>query len=125
MGKILYVLIFILSVFDTSNFREIDKMIGNALRNGDAKELSKFFTSSVKISIHRNVQIASKYQAELIVSEYLSENKLSEIKISRLNESQPNHLVVYNAKTHNKPVRILIKTVKLKESEFISEFRVE
>lgn len=125
MNTVLYVLFFVLSVFGSSDLREIDKTIGAALKNADAKELSKHFTSSVKLSIYRDEQIATKYQAELILSEYLKDNKLQEIKKLPLSEEQSNNYFIYEAKTQNRKVRIFIKVVKLKNNEFISEFRVE
>ncbi|MGN0001871.1 MAG: DUF4783 domain-containing protein [Sphingobacterium composti] len=113
------------SLFNVSDSGEIDKSVLTALEKGDAKELSKFFTSSIKISIHKNDQIATKYQSELILDHYFKENKLQDIKKSSLANNSHGNYLIYDVKTQNKSVRVFVKIVKLKNSEYISELRIE
>jgi ribosomal protein S17E len=125
MNIIVVTIISILSLFNLSDNNDMDKVVLDALMNSDAKRLSNLFTSSIKISILKDEQIANKYQAELIVSDFFKNNKLVEIK--RL--SQPKNIsincLVYEVKTLKGRQRIFMKIVNLKNKDHISEFLVE
>lgn len=125
MSITLNIIFLVFSLFNVSDSGEIDKSVLTALEKGDAKELSKFFTSSIKISIHKNDQIATKYQSELILDHYFKENKLQDIKKSSLANNSHGNCLIYDVKTQNKSVRVFVKIVKLKNSEYISELRIE
>lgn len=125
MNILVYTLISILSIFNFSDNNEIEKSVLNALKNGNAKELSTFFTSSLKVSIHNEQQIANKSQAELIVSDYFNNNVLIEVKRSEHHNEKTKNCLIYDVKTSKKQVRVFMKIVNLRNKDYISEFRVE
>ena len=125
MNILAYLLFFSLSVFQIFDTQQIDDSVINALKSNNGKELSKFFNSSVRVSIHREEQVATKFQAELIISDYLNDNRLTDIKKSVVPNEGISNCLFYDAIANKKRVRIMMKIVKLKSSEYISEIRVE
>jgi len=125
MNILVVTLISILSLFSYTDNSEMDKIIFQALKNGDAKILSSYFTSSIKLSIHNEDQIATKFQAEFIVLDYFKNNKLVEIKKAAQQKDSQINCLIYDVKTDKKQVRVFMKIVALKDKDHISEFRVE
>lgn len=122
MNTILYIFIAFYALFQSPG--DLEKNVIEALRNGEGKALSSFFASSVKLYIDGEEHVSNKNQSELILSDYFSANKLSDIKKSPLCDNSSNCLIL-DAKSNKKPIRILFKLIKLKNSEYISEIRVE
>lgn len=125
MSIILNIVFTIFSLFSSYDSSEIDKSVALALKKGNAKELSKLFTSSIKLSIHKGEQIATKYQSELILDQYFKANKIQKIQKSSVGTNSQNNCLIYDIRTQNKSVRIFVKVVKLKNTEYISELRIE
>lgn len=125
MNIFVYVFFSCLSLFNLYHIQDIDKSVLSALKSSDAKTLSKYFNSSVKVSIHRDDLIANKFQAELILLDYLSDNKLANIRQVSAKMEGTSSFLIYEATAHKKRVRIFFKIVKLKNNEVISELRVE
>lgn len=85
--KFLFIIyISVISVFNFSIDNDININLINALKKGDTKTMGRFFSSSVKVSIDREELIATKAQAEIIVSEFLNDNRLDEIKQSHFSK---------------------------------------
>jgi hypothetical protein len=55
-------------------YADICDDIGNALRSGDAKQVSAYFGSSVDLTLANQEDIYSKAQAELLVKDFFSKN---------------------------------------------------
>ncbi len=125
MNIIVVTIISIFSLFNLSDNNDMDKVVLDALMNSDAKRLSNLFTSSIKISILKDEQIANKYQAELIVSDFFKNNKLIEIKRLPQPKNISINCLVYEVRTVKGRQRIFMKIVNLKNKDHISEFRVE
>lgn len=105
--------------------QNIERDINEALSSGDVKLLSQHFTSSIKLSLHREEQVANKSKAEWIIADYLKDNKFSDLKkTSRLEDGNSN-FIIYEAKVQRKEIRILIKLVNLKNTNYISEIIIE
>ena len=49
-------------------------MLANAIRSGDAKQISTFFGASLDLSILNQEDVYSKAQAELILRDFFSRN---------------------------------------------------
>lgn len=120
-----YILIFFLSTFPLGLSHDLEKSILSALNRGNGKEISKYFNSSVRISIHADNRLATKFQAELILVDYLNRNKLVDIKKSTPNGDVGKNCVILDAVSNKKKVRIFIKLVNLKGEDYISEFRID
>ncbi|MCA5003677.1 DUF4783 domain-containing protein [Sphingobacterium bovistauri] len=125
MKLLIYIYISIFSIFSFSETSDIEKYITSAFKKGDAKTISRYFTSSVKVSIERNEQIASKSQAEIIVSDYLNDNKLLEVEHRQYSKDSNTNFLLFEAKSNKKDIKIFIKLVKIRDSEYISELRIE
>lgn len=125
MNILVVTIISILSFFSETDQSEMDKAIMHALKNGNAKELSSYFTSSIKLSIHNEDQIASRHQAEFIVLDYFKNNKLIDIKKAVQQKDSQINFLIYEVKTDKRQVRVFMKIVTLGNKDRISEFRVE
>ncbi len=73
MKKFLAVLFILLG---TSSFGSLDLFedIANSLRSGDAKAVSRFFGSTVDLTIINQEEVYSKMQAEQILRDFFSKN---------------------------------------------------
>lgn len=120
-----YILVFFLSIFQLDINNDLEKAVLSALEKGKGKELSKHFNSSVRISINQDNRLTTKFQAELILVDYLNSNKLVDIKRSTLSGDIGKQCLVFNAVSNRKQVRIFMKLVNLKGTDYISEFRID
>lgn len=67
-------LLLLLSVFQTVSGIDIYDDISNALRSGDAKQVSTFFGNTLDLTIGEQEDVYSKAQAELILRDFFSKN---------------------------------------------------
>lgn len=125
MKFLFYIYISLFSVFSITDINEIEKSIAAAFKKGDVKSISRHFTSSVKVSIDRNEQIATKSQAEMIISEYLNDNKFTEVGQRQNSKNSNSNYLLLDAKSAKKNVKIFVKLVKIRDSEFIAELRID
>ena len=127
-----YVLVLIWSVagastFDTMvSFEEVVKNVSQSLKDADAKKLSTFFDNNVSLSLGRDEGSFTKFQAELLLSDFFQTNKVSELKeVQRANNASTS-FVVFSMKAGSKNYRVFVKFILASNKVFkISEIRIE
>lgn len=68
----LFILLF--SAFTLQAAEDIFDDIGNAIKSGDSKELSRYFNSNVDLTIINQEEVYSKAQAEMVLREFFLKN---------------------------------------------------
>ncbi|ERJ61273.1 DUF4783 domain-containing protein [Sphingobacterium paucimobilis] len=122
--------VFIISplLFLLYSFQENDmnKIVVQALKSNDAKALTKYFSSSINLSINSEEQIVTKFQGELLLTDFLKQNKVVEVKRVTASENhKTNRYFIYSIKTTKRNFRVLVKVIELKGAALISELRVD
>lgn len=76
MKKNILVLIFLLTItgFSAVAQRDVYSDISDAVRSGDARAVSRFFGSTVDLTILRQEEVYSKAQAEQVLRDFFSKN---------------------------------------------------
>ena len=120
-----YILILFTTLFQLEVNKDLENRLLSALEKGNSKELSKHFTSSVRMSVNQDSRLTTKFQAELILEDYFNNNKLVNIKKSDVSEELSKQCIVFEAVSNRRKVRIFIKFVQLKGTDYISEFRID
>ena len=81
MKKLLSISIIVLMNCAISLGQETSDIIGNAIKVGNYKELSKFFDTKVDLTIGSKEASYSKAQAELIVKDFFAKDKISNYQV--------------------------------------------
>lgn len=68
------VLVLLLASGSAFSYFDIYSDIADAIRSGDAKSISKFFSSTVDLTILTQEEVYSKAQAEQVLRDFLSHN---------------------------------------------------
>jgi hypothetical protein len=89
MKKLILFLIFAaLSLFSAATILDPYEDIANAIRSGDAKSVSKYFSSSVDLTIISREDVYSKAQAEQILKDFFNKNTPRSFSIIHRGESK-------------------------------------
>ncbi len=88
--KSLYTILSILFLSVNIASAEFDLLddIANALRSGDAKSVSKYFGSSVDLTIITQEEVYSKVQAEQVLRDFFSKNQPRSFNVIHKGESK-------------------------------------
>ena len=122
--KIVLALLLFFSPFVTSV--DIVDGVANAIRTGNAKEISKYFADNVDLKVLEQENIYSKAQAELILKDFFAKHPVQEFTV--VHKSQPKNesqFAIGTLKTTNGnyPVHFLMKTAA--GSTTVTQFRIE
>ena len=100
--------------------------ISNALKTGNAKELTRYFSSSVNLKILNQEDVYSKAQAELIIKDFFAKNP-PKTYTSKHNGTSKNgaQYTIGQITTSNGNYRTYYFLKKTGEALFIQEFRIE
>jgi len=109
-----------------TSFDDAVKNASTALKEGDAKKLGAIFDNSVNLSVRRDEGAFTKFQAELLLSDFFRTNKVDGLKeVQRANNSTTS-FVVFSMKANAKNYRVFIKFVQSNNKDFkIAEIRIE
>ena len=89
MKKLILFLIFAaLSLFSAATILDPYEDIANVIRSGDAKSVSKYFSSSVDLTIISREDVYSKAQAEQILKDFFNKNTPRSFSIIHRGESK-------------------------------------
>lgn len=77
-----------LLVVNTVKAGDVFDEIGNALRSGDAKAVSRYFGATIDLTIVNQEEVYSKIQAEQILREFFSKNTPRNFSIIHKGESK-------------------------------------
>jgi hypothetical protein len=100
--------------------------IYNGLKNSNSKSLSKHFASTLSLSINKEESVYSKFQAELVLSDFFKTNKTMELKhVQKVTGNPSSKYLIYNLKTAKKSYRVFVKLIDNNGDFHISELRIE
>lgn len=114
------------AISNVNNLGDILDEISTALKNGNSKEISKHFASSVSMTFISDEGVYSKVQAEIILRDFFNKNAPSGVKITNRIESNPNFkFIVLQLVTSKDDFKVSYKLVSDGNSFKISELKVE
>ncbi|WKK56928.1 MULTISPECIES: DUF4783 domain-containing protein [unclassified Sphingobacterium] len=97
-----------------------------AFKSNNAKAISNYFGSNVSLSIKSDGGYYSKFQAEMLLSDFFQSNKTSEIKqVQRTSQSNNSFYIVYQLKTSVGTYRVFTKLSQISGETQIAELRIE
>ncbi|MEI5985075.1 MULTISPECIES: DUF4783 domain-containing protein [Sphingobacterium] len=100
--------------------------IAEAFKTNNAKAIANFFGQNVAVSIKNDSGQYTKFQAELLLSDYFRSNKTSEIKqLQHTNRNNSSFYIVYNLKANSGTYRIFLKFNQHNGESLITELRIE
>jgi hypothetical protein len=123
MKTLLAILLFVLPV---SAFADVADQVADAIRTGNAKEISKYFADNVDLKVLDQENIYSKAQAELILQDFFAKHPVAEFTI--IHKSLPKNdsqFATGSLKTSNGTYRVhyLMKTATGVTT--VTQFRIE
>ena len=123
-GFIIFLMIAIpVTVF--SNFDIVDN-IANAIRSGNAKEVAKFFDTSVEITILDKESVYSKVQAEMVLRDFFSKNPVQSFEVvHRGNSGEGSSYGIGPLKSSNQSFRVYFYVKQKGTASTIQEMRFE
>lgn len=109
-----------------ANINDVIDDIASCVRGGNTKELSKYFSSTVSMTLLNDEGIYSRVQAEIILRDFFSKNPPTGVKVAHRLDSNPNfRYVVLNLETSKDAFRVSYKLTNNDNTFQVTEFRVE
>jgi uncharacterized protein DUF4783 len=104
----------------------LNSNIVNALKAGDATELSKFIDSSIDLSIPENEGMFSKTQGTIILKTFFFKNKPSDFRVLNSGDAKNNtHYAIGTLDTVKGQFRVYILYKEINGKSTIVELRIE
>ncbi|SEK55828.1 DUF4783 domain-containing protein [Parapedobacter koreensis] len=109
-----------------ANMNDVIDDISSCIRSANTKELSKYFSSTVSMTLLNDEGIYSRVQAEIILRDFFGKNTPTDVKIAHRLDSNPSfRYVVLNLETSKDTYRVSYKLTNNDNSFQVTEFRVE
>jgi len=100
--------------------------IASCVRTANTKELSKYFASTVSLTLLNDEGMYSRVQAEIILRDFFSRNAPTGVKVAHRLDSNPNfRYVVLTLDTAKETFRVSYKLTNSDNSFQVTEFRIE
>ena len=108
MKNLIFILIFApLSLFSAPSIIDPYEDIANAIRSGDAKSVSRYFSNSVDLTLIGQEDVYSKAQAEQILKDFFNKNTPRSFSIIHRGESKDGaRYAIGNLSTSNGNYRV-------------------
>ncbi len=111
----------LVSSFISLSFDEVVK----AIKSGDAARVSRFFDNTVEISLPEKSNSYSKSQAELVLHDFFSSNKVINFEILHKSDNSGSQYCIGNLQTNNGTFRTTIFMKQKGDKELVQELRFE
>lgn len=122
----LFLLLFVVAHAPAGEFADVIDDVSMHFQTGDTRELSKFFSTSMSISLRKDEGVYSKVQSEIILKEFFNRNTPESIEFVHRLDSNPNfRYVVLHLKTSNGTFRVSYKLVSEGNKFKMTELRIE
>jgi hypothetical protein len=109
-----------------SSFSAISQTtIINALKSGNATELSKYFDKTVEINFPDKSNSYSKRQGELVLRDFFSNNPVRDLDIIHKSEAAASQYFIANLTTSTGKFRITVFLKQKTDQLYIQELRFE
>lgn len=116
--------LFVVMGFVASN--DVIDDIASSIKSGNTKELSKYFSSTVNMTLMSDEGTYSRVQAEIILRDFFSKNTPTNVKVVHRLDSNPNfRYVVLTLETARETFRVSYKLTNNDNTFQVTEFRVE
>lgn len=114
-------LFIVFTSFITISFTEII----NALKSGNAGEVSKYFDSTIEMTFSETTKSYSKNQAQLVLREFFSKNPVKDFKVIHESENAGSQYCIGNLSTQNGVFRTTIYMKQRGDKQLVQEMRFE
>ncbi len=111
----------VLSSFITISFTQI----ASALKSGDASQVSKYLDNTVEITLRESTKSYSKNQAQLVLSQFFSNNPVKDFKLIHESENEGSQYCIGNLTTANGVFRTTIYMKQKGDKQLVQEMRFE
>jgi hypothetical protein len=119
---LLFLCVFIvLSSFITISFTGII----NALKSGNASEVSKYFDNTIEMTLSENSTSYSKNQAQLVLHQFFSNNPVKDFKVIHESENTGSQYCIGNLTTTTGVFRTTIYMKQKGDKQLVQEMRFE
>ncbi len=112
---------FVLSSFITISFTQIV----NALKSGDANEVSKYLDNTVEIPLSESTTSYSKNQAQLVLRTFFDNNPVKDFKVIHESENAGSQYCIGNLTTANGLFRTTVYMKQKGDKQLVQEMRFE
>lgn len=103
----------------------IQTIILEGLKTNDSKAIVKHFGSSVNLSLKGEERIASKFQSELMIHDFLKDNPIKSVKVNTSGgNKQSATYTVYVVTTAKESVQVAVKFMEIKGETAVVEFKI-
>jgi hypothetical protein len=124
--KQLLPLLFIVIISIQNAIGQDNTEISNALSNGNSKVLAKYFNENIDLKIPGTDGVFNKMQAELILKDFFSQNKITEYEVKHEGKSKnDSYYLIGEMALSNEKYRTYILLKKKDNSFKILEFNIE
>ena len=97
----------------------------NAIKTGDASEVSKYFDNTVEITLPGKSNSYSKSQGELVLRDFFSKNPAKDFQIIHQSEKEGSQYCIGNLETNNGIYRTTIYLRQKGGKQLVQELRFE
>lgn len=126
LKKFVLPFVFILSFVLAGNAQDIQTNIGNAIKSGNSKEISKYFDKRVEVKIESSSNNYGTDQAEMVVKDFLNKFSTRGFTIVHKGTSDGNAQFFIGEMTTNMGTyRVYIYMKNVMGSNLIQEIRFE
>ncbi|MFL5751917.1 MAG: DUF4783 domain-containing protein [Bacteroidia bacterium] len=125
--KALAIYLFVLvSPFLTDPYNDISDDIINAVKQGNAQTIAKYFNEKIDLKILDQEDVYSKAQAESVLKDFFAKHKIKDFTPSHSSANKTaNQFVVGSLETSNGKYRLSFLIKKFEDKYLISQFRIE
>lgn len=105
-------------------FLSIDEVV-NALKNGDAAQIARFFDNTVEISLPDKSNNYSKSQAEMVLKDFFTTNGVKGFEVKHKGENAGSQYCIGTLITKNGSFRTTIFMKQKNDRQLLQEIRFE
>ncbi len=103
----------------------IPNEIINAFKNGNSKELSKYFNSNIEMTILDNEGIYSKLQAEQIIADFFTKNPPKNFQVIHQGGKEGSRYAICEYYGLEKKFRVTIYLKEIESNSLIHQLRIQ
>jgi hypothetical protein len=124
MNVKLYIVLLFLS-FKAFSASDITEEITAAIKSGNSKALSAFFTDNVDLKVLAQEDVYSKAQAELIIKDFFAKHPVKSFSIEHKSTKNESQFAIGKLETSNGKFRVYFLLKKPAGKLKIQQFRIE
>ena len=114
----------IVLLFFLYSFVSVDDVV-NAIKNGNASQLSKFFDNTIEITVSDKSNTYSKSQAELVIKDFFDNNVVKGFEVLHKGDNAAAQFIVGRLQTNNGEYRTTIYMKQKGDKQLLHELRFE